>query len=264
MSLVAFTIAGCIYLWAVHTCAKTGPYNDAHLDTSGPDIDKKQPVSIPRQLCNFREKITADEKNIIITIFDEAVKVFRSYNISYHLQYGTLIGAYRHGGIMPWDTDIDISVDVSDRPFIEKIFIDLAKSSAQQKICYLNHGNFLSRIYSAFKHGPNSPDECFDRWPRVDIFYHSINDDGINYLCDSIVCPPTRLNVTRIFPLKMIQFESRLHPAPRDIEYVIEATYKRDVTRQCCNFKSQCYVDESLESVCVDCSDLRPYYKFVK
>ena len=45
------------------------------------------------------------------------VKVFEKYDFDYWLDYGTLIGAYRHGGFIPWDDDIDTSMP---RPQFEK------------------------------------------------------------------------------------------------------------------------------------------------
>lgn len=40
----------------------------------------------------------------ILKYFD---KVARENNINYYLVFGTLIGAVRHQGFIPWDVDID-------------------------------------------------------------------------------------------------------------------------------------------------------------
>jgi lipopolysaccharide cholinephosphotransferase len=48
-------------------------------------------------------------------------KVFKSKDIKYWIDFGTLLGAERHGGIIPWDDDADICVRVKDLPKIEKL-----------------------------------------------------------------------------------------------------------------------------------------------
>lgn len=44
----------------------------------------------------------------------EMDRVCRRNNLRYHLAYGTVLGAIRHKGFIPWDDDIDITVAVND------------------------------------------------------------------------------------------------------------------------------------------------------
>lgn len=44
------------------------------------------------------------------TMMDEVVKIFDRYNLNYFLIAGTLLGAVRHHGFIPWDDDLDIGV----------------------------------------------------------------------------------------------------------------------------------------------------------
>lgn len=55
----------------------------------------------------------------IKTLMDVA-RVCERHNITYYADYGTLLGAIRHDGYIPWDDDIDISVMRKDfRPLLE-------------------------------------------------------------------------------------------------------------------------------------------------
>ena len=71
------------------------------------------------QELNLRE-IQIGEYNILKKIHDICTKL----NLKYYLFYGTLLGAVRHEGFIPWDDDIDIIMPRDDYSVLIDYFIN--------------------------------------------------------------------------------------------------------------------------------------------
>lgn len=57
---------------------------------------------------------TYNIKKSILGIFDKFISVCEKYNLQYTLIGGSLLGAVRHQGIIPWDDDIDVGMPRQD------------------------------------------------------------------------------------------------------------------------------------------------------
>lgn len=58
----------------------------------------------------------------LLPILDDIDQVCRKHNITYSLIFGTLLGAVRHKGFIPWDDDIDIALDRSNFQKLLSVF----------------------------------------------------------------------------------------------------------------------------------------------
>ena len=70
-----------------------------------------------------RKEISDQElKKVELEILTAVHNVCEEHNIAYYLWGGTLLGAIRHGGFIPWDDDIDIAMTRSDFEAFQKVF----------------------------------------------------------------------------------------------------------------------------------------------
>ena len=88
-----------------------------------------------------------------LELLKEIDKVCKKHNIQYFADWGTLLGAVRHKGFIPWDDDLDITMKRKD---FER-FVEVAKSELPEGFevfTYANHPNFwhfLSRVVAKNK-----------------------------------------------------------------------------------------------------------------
>jgi len=73
-------------------------------------------------------------QKILLDIFREVDKVCRANDITYYMGCGTMLGAVRHKGFIPWDDDIDLHFP---RPDYER-FLTVAPSALSENFKLLN------------------------------------------------------------------------------------------------------------------------------
>ncbi len=61
-------------------------------------------------MVQYDNKTLKAVQNIELEILEVIDKFCKQYEIQYSLTYGSLLGAVRHKGFIPWDDDLDITL----------------------------------------------------------------------------------------------------------------------------------------------------------
>ncbi|MCR2034182.1 LicD family protein [Adlercreutzia mucosicola] len=80
-----------------------------------------------------------DMKQIELEIFDEIHRICIEHDLRYFMAYGTLLGAVRHGGFIPWDDDMDALMFRADYERFAENF-DQWRSSSRFALASYRHG----------------------------------------------------------------------------------------------------------------------------
>ena len=72
-------------------------------------------------------ELTLEElRTVQLGVLVEFDRICRANALTYYLAYGTLLGAVRHGGYIPWDDDIDVMMPRGDYDRLLEVFQTVA------------------------------------------------------------------------------------------------------------------------------------------
>lgn len=138
--------------------------------TEAVDLSKAYLASIPKFSSEI-PYLSKEKSREIYDLMKDVDKVLTSNGIKYWATAGTLLGAVRHKGLIPWDDDLDISILDTDEEKLTKIQESLDKLGLE--LYYWKERGYY-KIYK--KKGtpiPNlwKPGQFFHhRYPFIDIF----------------------------------------------------------------------------------------------
>lgn len=116
-----------------------------------------------------------DVRRIQIELLKEVHDICVKYNLKYTLGYGTLIGAIRHKGFIPWDDDIDILMPRTDYNKLIKIWEDETTNdfilqTYENNIDYTNNFAKIRKNNTTFLQDENEKKKQYHKGIFIDIF----------------------------------------------------------------------------------------------
>lgn len=110
-----------------------------------------------------------------IRMLDALHKICKEHGLTYWIDFGTLLGAVRQKGFIPWDDDLDVSMPIKDyKKFLkiaetelpEDIFLQTPKTDKNYKQCFTK----LCDKNSTFLHDNETGEEPYHQGIYLDIF----------------------------------------------------------------------------------------------
>ena len=151
---------------------------------------------------NNRREVTLEEmRTIQLDILDKIHDYCEKNNLRYSLSGGTLLGAVRHQGYIPWDDDIDIMMP---RPDYEKFFANFngaykdltAQYYKNDKALFYFFGKVYNNKTSMIEDGNSKTGVYIDVFP-IDGMPDTIND--VNKYCHEMLDVREELKKTTKF-----------------------------------------------------------------
>ena len=202
----------------------------------------------------FRPAMTREERAQLLFTLDVFVRACREHGLTFFLFEGSLLGAYRHHGLVPWDDDVDIAVNASQWRRVRRVlgsipgFTLYAPADSQWKF-------YLSDL-------PAFHDKPF-KWPNLDLFFFTQHDAYVWGLTWGVK-NHLMLHVKHLLPLTTVRWERWQLPAPACAERMVLSNYGAADTCVTPTYVHKTNEERfSFQTGAVDCARLHRYYPFV-
>jgi len=179
-------------------------------------------------LRHKRPSILSKTHQLEIVALKEVCKLLDEHGIVHWLDCGTCLGAYRYGGMIPWDDDVDLSILSPDHDNIKKILskLDPEEFQVQDWSSYRYPKTFLKLYIKKTKTLIDIYHYNLDAATQTTTYFYSYKDSAFPHSWkkfEEVMVSPLPYNV--IFPLKRTNFDGVLTWVPNQITTFLQSKY---------------------------------------
>ena len=207
----------------------------------------------------FQPVLTDEDRKMMLDTLKAFVGALEASNLTYMMYAGTLIGSYRHHGPIPWDDDIDLLLNASQKQQIKDALISLQPHYDvyiyDDDLTEPTQWKFYANSVSRFIHKPY-------KWPYLDLFFFKEND---THIWDEVprFAPDYVFPKNKVFPLQRRPFADMELPGPCEPGSILNNNYNIDL----CRSRSFSHMMEmpmfTFKTKDVPCNRLHRYFPFV-
>ncbi len=142
--------------------------------------------------------------------------ICKNFNIEYFIIGGTLLGSYRHSGLMPWDDDIDIGILDKYQTILES---NLFLQYLDKLNIYISKPNEIFFGYKLFIKNTN--------YPFIDIFIFSEIKNKITFKYENarVMWENEYFYKNELYPLKKYKFGNLSLTGPANAKKYLSRAY---------------------------------------
>ena len=181
-------------------------------------------------------------QNIACYTLKNIDRVCRKNNIEYFICAGTLLGAYRHGGFIPWDDDIDIAMtrenynkflNIAQEELGDEFFVQTTETDpgydifhVELKVRYnFKNISFKNKVLYPILWLFSKKVSFKNRRKLISILRKLTGKDKelMSYGLDTIW--KTTFKITDIYPIREIEFDTMKVKAPNNVHNILVSEY---------------------------------------
>lgn len=167
-------------------------------------------------------------------------------HLSYLLHAGTLLGAVRHRGFVPWSDGLSVLIDHNEKHRLGKVFEHTTLASLRRRAS----AEAATVFFKGHQHS------VIQSWPFLRVFIYRLQRNN-----STLVWRNVTIATSLVFPLKELSFEALSFPVPRCAALFLQRLFGPAVLWQCCSHVPDRAQRRTLPSKCLPCASVRKYFK---